>query len=163
MPRGHQFDWFVKLDQDQQNLIKLSEFLLEREQMSQAILTDYAFVVFPVAKAYEAFLKQYLYDLQLIPQHTYESNKFRIGRALNPDIRESQQDEFWLYDNVEQLCGGGVARELWQTWLNCRNKVVHFFPLETHRVSLTQAEDKLNQILITMDMAFHCRLELQNK
>jgi hypothetical protein len=161
MLHAAQFPWFEQLEQDQQDLIKLSEYLYEREGMSQVQLSDYGFVVFPIAKAYEGFLKQYLFDLSLISQHTFESNRFRIGRAMNPDIRENQQDEFWLYDDLEQMCGATVAKDLWNTWLLCRNRVVHFFPLETHRIPLKTAGEKIEMVLNTIDMAYQCKVELK--
>jgi hypothetical protein len=161
MVQAQQFSWFSRLDQDQQDLIKLSEFLYQRESMSEAVLSDYAFIVFPIAKAYEGFLKQYLFDLELIDQKTFESHRFRIGRALNADIREGQQDEFWLYDNIERLCGNELARELWNTWIQCRNQVVHYFPLDTHSLSLQQAGKRVEMVLQTMDAAYRCALELK--
>lgn len=167
------YPWFSQLDPAQQELIKLSYFLYQREAGLggspsvtggvRPLLYDYSFVVFPIAKAYEGFLKEYLYDLQLINQHTFEGKRFRIGRAMNPDIRENQQDEFWLYDDIELMCGKQVAHVLWQTWLQCRNRVVHFFPKETHKIALKEAKERIEMVLETMDMAFQCRVELKGE
>lgn len=161
MQHSAQFSWFEQLEQDQKDLIKLSEYLYQRESMSLVQLSDYAFVVFPISKAYEGFLKQYLFNLQLISQHTFESKRFRIGRAMNPDVRESQRDDFWLYDDLEHLCGKEVSHELWNTWLLCRNRIMHFFPLETHRIPLNDAAEKLEMVLMAMDTAHQCRLDFQ--
>lgn len=170
------YPWFSQLEESQRELIKLSYFLYQREAglgggMANSALAgrvnrglyDYSFVIFPVAKAYEGFLKQYLYDLQLIDERTFEGKKFRIGRAMNPDIRESQQDEFWLYDDLELFCGRQTAHVLWQTWLQCRNRVVHFFPKDEHRISLPQAKERIEMVVETIDTAFQCKAELKKQ
>ncbi len=170
------FPWFSALEISQQELIKLSYFLYQREAglgglgSASALagrvnrgLYDYSFVVFPIAKAYEGFLKQYLYDLQLIDERTFVGRRFRIGRAMNPDIRESQQDEFWLYDDLELLCGKQTAHVLWQTWLQCRNRVVHFFPKEEHKITLSAAHERIEMVIETIDMAYQCKVDLDKQ
>lgn len=157
------FPWFSNLAPSQQKLVELTYFLYEREAKNhseQTKLYDYSFVIFPLAKAYEGFLKQYLYDLQLIDQRTFEGKRFRIGRALNPDIRQSQRDEYWIYDDIELMCGKQVAHVLWQTWLQCRNRVVHFFPKDEHKITLHQAKERIVMVMETMDEAFACKVEL---
>ncbi len=157
-----QFNWFSQLESSQQELLKMAYILYEREGKASSVeLYDYSFVVFPVAKAYEGFLKQYLFELQLIDQRTFEGKRFRIGRALNPDIRENQQDEFWLYDDLELMCGKQVAHVLWQSWLQGRNRVVHFFPLEKHKISLSEAKERIEMMIETMDMAYRCKIDLE--
>ena len=70
-----------------------------------------------MAKAYEGFLKYFLLRTQLINEATFNDRRFRIGRALNPDVSPRHQDQYWLYDDVARFCSDGVARELWDTWL----------------------------------------------
>lgn len=153
--------WFFKLDPYQQDLVRLSVYLFEKEKDSKELLSDYSFVVFPFAKAYEGFLKQYLFDLQLIDQATFESKRFRIGRVINPDVHENQKDEIWLYDNLERVCSKDLAQLLWQTWLTCRNKVFHYFPKEAKPLTLEQAGKHLEMISDAMTRALECHIELQ--
>ncbi len=170
------YPWFSQLEESQQELIKLAYFLYQREAglgpgpSHSAIagrtnrgLYDYSFVIFPMAKAYEGFLKRYLFDLQLIDERTFQGKRFRIGRALNPDIRESQQDEFWLYDDLELLCGKQNAHVLWQTWLQCRNRVVHFFPNDENRISLSEVRERIEMVMETIDVAYQCKAEIRNE
>ena len=118
--------WYKYLDQCQQELVSIS-FSLTNQKEALSELKDYSFMVFPMAKAYEGFLKKVFFDLQLINKETYEGRQFRIGRALNPDIKSYQRDDNWLYDNVENKFGREIARQLWDTWLLCRNRVFHYF------------------------------------
>lgn len=152
--------WFPQLPLEQRELIELTIVLYEREQKMESVLTDYSFIIFPVAKAYEGFLKQYLYELGLISQKTFEGKRFRIGRALNPDIRESQRDEFWLYDDVAQMCGQDMAKSLWQTWLECRNRIFHYFPSKNIKLSLSAVEMQLTLLDETITAAYQCKIDV---
>jgi hypothetical protein len=151
--------WFAYLDTKQQQLVELSFQLLERERSLSSTYPDYAFMVFPMAKAYEGFLKNYFYDLALIDTSTYEGRKFRVGRALNPDISRNQRDEFWLFDDVEHLCGTSLARELWNTWLECRNRVFHYFPKSEQPLTLERSAEYLERIREVMTDAIACYSE----
>jgi len=153
--------WFLSLRLPQQEMIRLSVLLFEREDSSKVSLSDYSFVIFPMAKAYEGFLKQYLYDLELITERTFQGRRFRIGRALNPDVRESQRDEFWLYDDLEHMCGGQLADTLWQTWLTCRNQVFHYFPDRQLTFNLETAGEYIGLIADSIESAHLCQLELE--
>jgi hypothetical protein len=150
--------WFTFLPADQQQLIELSFSLFEREKSLHSSLVDCSFIIFPMAKAYEGFLKLYLLEMGLISQKTFEGRRFRIGRALNPDIRESQRDEFWLYDNVAGLCGHDVARMMWDTWLECRNQVFHYFPNRNQYISLPRVEEYLFMMDKSISQAYQCKL-----
>lgn len=158
--------WFSFLPADQQQLIELSFSLFEREKSLHSSLIDCSFIIFPMAKAYEGFLKLYLFEMGLISQKTFEGKRFRIGRALNPDIRLSQRDEFWLYDNVAQYCGDDVARLMWNTWLECRNQVFHYFPHRNQYIALSQVGEYLFMMDTTITQAYQCKLisiaEIQN-
>jgi hypothetical protein len=147
--------WFKYLSPRQQDLVKVSYQLLATYQKAEK-LEDYGFVVFSMSKAYEGFIKKYLLDLNLIDQKTYQSRKFRIGRSLNPDINARQRDEWWLYDDVAKACKEVVARELWETWLECRNRVFHFFPEKKGQLSLEEAAAKLNKMKMAMEVAVAC-------
>lgn len=147
--------WFSYLSEDQQALASTAYFLLEQGQQAQ--VSDYSYVVFPMAKAYEGFLKKYFFELGLISQQTYESRRFRVGRAFNPDLNSNQQDELWIFDDVARMCGLALAREMWDAWLECRNQVFHYFPLHNKTLSLAQAEAKLQQLALVMEGAVRCQ------
>lgn len=138
-------------------LIEVAYELYNREQENPGLFVDYSFIVFPIAKAYEGFLKLYFYDLELIDKKTYEGKRFRIGRALNPDVYREQRDEDWLYDDLVQLCGEAVARDLWETWLECRNRVFHFFPLSENKLTLEQAKERIDQVSASIEAAVQCK------
>lgn len=146
----------------QQEMIDQAKWLLVREENSGEHLKDYSFIVFPMAKAYEGFLKDYLFDMGLISQETYHSRRFRIGRALNPDISPNQRDAWWLYDDLVRSCGEEVAQMLWDTWLGCRNHVFHYFPGEKAVMDLAHARKNLARIESSMTMAKECILRMRN-
>lgn len=110
-----------------------------------------------MAKAYEGFLKQYLFQLHLLSPEEYQGRKFRIGRALNPDLRSSQRDDQWLYDDLVRLCSADLGRTLWNTWLECRNRVFHFFPGAAQRLTLHQAGSYLVMMVEAMNEALRCQ------
>ena len=145
MQLDQQAVWFIYLDHWQQDLVSTSFFLLNHFA-DEPQLKDFSFIIFPMAKAYEGFLKKMLLDLELITPHTYNSRRFRIGRALNPDVALNQRDAWWLYDNVEQHLGSDVARQMWQAWLDCRNHIFHFFPDGKQQVTWSEASDRLEQM-----------------
>ncbi len=141
--------WYQYLDQCQQELVTVSFSLLAKEKELSSI-KDYSFIVFPMAKAYEGFLKKIFYDLQLINKETYEGRRFRIGRALNPDVRAYQRDEDWLFDNVEMRFGKELARQLWETWLSCRNRIFHYFSDCQQFLDFPQAVNKIEMMVDAM-------------
>lgn len=150
--------WFSLLPKELQQLTVLSSELARREKRLQSSLYDYSFVLFPIAKAYEGFLKKYLLDNQLITKEVFMGRKFRIGRALNPDLPERQRDEWWLYDDVVRLCGAEEAREMWKVWIQCRNHVFHFFPNQTNHLRLEEAENKIHAVLQVMETLSYCTI-----
>ncbi len=151
-----QKSWFAFLDEDQRQLVLVSEYLYEREERLNSRIADYSFIVFPMAKAYEGFLKEYLHSLKILPKQNYDDRKFRIGRALNPDISEKHKNEWWLYDDLIRACDDKTARELWDAWVECRNHVFHFFSDQKEELSLSVAQKRLVQLSNAMDQAMQC-------
>lgn len=151
--------WFIQLSSWQQELIESGIELYEREERMVSTFSDYSFILFPVSKAYEGFLKQYLFDLGFIDAGTYADKRFRIGRALNPDVHPNRQDEYWLYDDVKRLCGVEIAKQMWRTWLECRNQVFHYFPHNEKRLTVSEAASKISMVLGTIEQATHCQLK----
>lgn len=150
--------WFSNLESVHQRAVVSTLDLLEREKKLQGDFSDYSFILFPIAKAYEGFLKKLLFDLHLIDEHVYFGKKFRIGRALNPDIHQNQRDEWWLYDDLTRFCGEALARKIWNAWVSCRNHVFHFFPSEHNEFSLQQIESKTLQLIEVFELATQCEL-----
>lgn len=148
--------WFESIPERPRTLLTLSLDLYEREVAQGSELEDYSFLVFPAAKAYEGFLKHYFFTQGLIAKRTYEGKRFRIGRALNPDIHPKGRDEYWLYDDVSKRCGAELATELWDTWLVCRNQVFHYFPLKDTSLRLTDAQRLIEKVLSAIRTTILC-------
>ena len=154
--------WFSYLEPRLQVQVKLSEQLFAQATQMDSKLSDYSYLVFPMAKAYEGFLKQFFLDLKLISQKVFVSRRFRIGRSLNPDVNPRHRDEYWLFDDIARVCGQELARDLWNAWLECRNRLFHFFPSGDGSLSLNQATQKLDQLSQVMTRALTCEL-IQSK
>ncbi len=159
--------WFQYLHPYQQDLLTTAVQLLRRAEVERDTeIRDFGYVVFSASKAYEGFLKQYFIDLQLLPRHQVEDRYFRIGRSLNPDVKHSQRDEDWVFDNLQQRCGKTLARELWNTWLECRNHVFHYFPHKHKVTELSQARRNLQRVIQSIQTAVLCQgdeLELSER
>lgn len=151
-------EWFRYLDDEHQALVRTTLSLLEKHTSPEEF-EDYSFIIFPMAKVYEAFLKKYFLDAGLITQDSYFSKRLRIGRALNPDIRVQHRDEWWLYDDIVRHCGKEVGDELWKAWLEGRNRTVHSFPGENPLTSLDAAKKRIQQMSTAMELALECALE----
>ena len=74
------------MEEPMRDLVGESYLLLEREERLNENLHDYSFVVFPMAKAYEGFLKKLFFDLGLINKRQYQGDRFRVGKSLNPNL-----------------------------------------------------------------------------
>lgn len=146
-------NWWKYLDEAMKDLVEESYLLLEREEKLNENLHDYSFVVFPMAKAYEGFLKKLIFDLGFIKKRQYLGDRFRIGRSLNPSLPKRYQWD-WVYDKLAKLCGGDVVPlKMWQAWKNARNKVFHFFPDHHEFVSLPRARELIEEIEGVMELA----------
>jgi hypothetical protein len=148
--------WFEFLEPDQQQAVYTSLELLEREKKLRPDFADFSYVLFPISKAYEGFLKKFLFTQGLISAEVYQGRHFRIGRALNPDISPNQRDQWWLYDDVVRNCGNDLAREMWKSWIECRNHVFHYFPKFKNELSLQKVEDKMAMLISVFEKAQQC-------
>src|SRR3990167_7755018 len=97
--------WWETLDESQRELLQESLLLLVREERLKTNWHDYAFVVFPAAKAYEGFLKKLFLDLGFISQKAFYGKRFRVGKALNPAL-ERRFRKFGVYDQLVSFCHG---------------------------------------------------------
>jgi len=155
--------WWDYLEEDLQELILQSLRLIETVEdwkrdpstSSGQEFHDYAFVVFPAAKAYEGFLKKLFLDLGLISPEQFYGKRFRVGKALNPSLKKSLRDKFGVYYKLITYCSGdaGLAETLWDTWRECRNVLFHWFPNEKNAISFEEAKEKFDMILATLDKA----------
>lgn len=149
------------LSAGQKGLIEEGLYLLEDiKTHPDGRITDYSYLVFPFAKAYEGFLKKLFLDLGFIPQQVYDSDRFRIGKALNPHLEKLLRHES-IYDKIISICGNNnLAEELWNVWRKGRNLVFHYFPHNELALSLTDAENIINEMLAVMDRAvIECKVE----
>jgi hypothetical protein len=122
---------------------------------------DYSFVIFPFAKVYEGFLKKLLFRIGAIDEHQYKNDRWRVGRALNPQLEKDLRHEESVYDRLVQYCAGGtaLADSLWEAWRDGRNRIFHFFPTEYHTLSFPEAKEIVAKIEKAMEMAFmECRI-----
>lgn len=158
--------WWSYLEEDLQELVKESHLLLTKVGTWEEKFHDYAFVVFPAAKAYEGFLKKLFLDLNLISEKQFYGKRFRVGKALNPAIRHSWRRKYGVYDKLTKYCGGdkGLADTLWDTWKLCRNILFHWFPNEKNAISFEEARTKFEMILSAFDKAFEeCKIQKDNR
>jgi len=147
-------NWFNKLNFTQKELIKQSFYLLGWAKNNREQLFDYSFVVMPAAKAYEGFLKDWLFNLKLIDQYQLKDDRFRIGKALNPYLEHVPYlKKECLYEEITQKCGPELAKTLWETWKQSRNRIFHYFHHLKQAFSFSEAEERLNQIVETIKVS----------
>lgn len=156
--------WWNYLDRVQQDLIRQSLYLIEDEEKKSRALSDYSFVVFPAAKAYEGFLKKLFFDLGLIDRNQFSGERFRIGRALNPAIFKEYPQES-VYEKLNRFCGGeAIPEKLWKTWKTSRNLVFHFFPEKGNLVIFPEAKKRVEEIVDAISFSFQgCQASKRNK
>lgn len=98
--------WFDYLEHSQKDLVIQAYVLLDGEGEREGDgFHDYSFVVFPMAKAYEGFLKKYFFEVGLITKGAYRSDHFRIGKSLNPDLPLRYRRRDWVVDRLDEVCG----------------------------------------------------------
>lgn len=150
---------FLYLEAEQKRLIRDSLTLLDFFDNCADFpeeIHDFAFAVFPLAKAYEGFLKSYFYRNGLIDEKLFKGRHFRVGRSFNPDLPEKYRDEFWLFDDVVRMCGKDIAREMWNVWLDARNHLFHYYPEDTYDLTLEGARQLVIHSLDVMNRAVEC-------
>jgi hypothetical protein len=141
------------LDESEKELLGESFLLLSREEQDNHTWHDYSFVVFPAAKAFEGFLKKLFFDLGFLSQQQYQGDRYRIGRALNPNLEKELRAES-AYDQLAKYCDNpGLPDFLWQTWKNSRNLLFHWFPWHKNCISLSEARERVEMIVEAMRMA----------
>lgn len=156
--------WYRYLDHGMQDLVKQAFALLVREERDAASGAsdrphDYSFVVFPMAKAYEGFLKKWLFQTGLIQERDYRSDHFRIGKSLNPSLPSKYKHDGFVYDSiVAQSSDPALADKLWRSWKQGRNLPFHFFPNHKNFLTLPEARSRIEMLAETMAEALRCQV-----
>jgi hypothetical protein len=141
------------LSQSQKDLILEGKFLMDKIiKEGKYNFKDYSFLVFPFAKAYEGFLKKIFLDIGFISRLDYTSDHFRLGKVLSPNLIE-KLGERSVYQKIVNFADKDLAEKIWNTWKIGRNQVFHYFPHNLKSLSLSEAEEIINQIIITMEEA----------
>jgi hypothetical protein len=141
------------LSDGQKGLIEEGFYLLnDANNHKQNSISDFSYLVFPFAKAYEGFLKKLFLDLSLISKESYESDRFRIGKALNPSLEKHLRHES-VYDKIVNLKNRELAEKLWINWKKGRNLVFHYFPHNTNALKFEEANTIIKDLLDVMQEA----------
>lgn len=129
----------------QNELVNDVEIILKRLQIKD-IISDFSFLVAPIAKAYEGFLKDFFLKIGIINDNDYESNRFRVGKTLNPSLRYKH---FSVYQRLSEYHEKGeeLAETLWDAWKFGRNEIFHYFPNNYKNLSKNEAEDRIGLVL----------------
>jgi len=133
---------YLKNDQDQ--LIDDVENILNC--LKENHINDYSFLVAPAAKAYEGYLKDLFFDLEIIDEFNYNSDRFRVGKTLNPSLRYKR---FSIYKKLADIHEDGerIAEKLWSAWKQGRNEIFHYFPGNVKKLNLIEAQERITLIL----------------
>lgn len=133
------------LSSHQQELLKDTQTIFNRLELRDGI-SDYSFLVSPVAKLYEGFLKDFFLKIGIISEVEYESDRFRVGKTLNPSLRYKRFSVFQkLSDSHEK--GEELAETLWDAWKFGRNEIFHYFPGNYKNLTKQEAEDRIVLLL----------------
>lgn len=142
------------LHQNQKDLIREGKFLLSDVITHEAYqFKDYSFVVFPLAKAYEGFLKQIFFDSGLISRLDYISDHIRLGKLLSPHLVR-RLGEHSLFEKIRIQYSEELANMIWTTWKKGRNEVFHYFPHNVRAVNFEEAKNLIEQILAAMEETY---------
>ncbi|MDC0449003.1 hypothetical protein OAL67_00090 [bacterium] len=123
-----------------QGLIADGETLLTNMEKKEARenVSDFSFLVFPFAKAYEGFVKKVFLDLEMITHDEYFGDEIRVGRLLNPGYMEETGNVFAKFCN-RGGSGRKLSEDLWKMWRRGRNRVFHYFPHNFRKLDYSEA------------------------
>lgn len=141
------------LSSEENSLIDEGIHLVSEAKDHMGSYRDFSFVVFPFAKAYEGFLKRIFYDLGFISNMDYRSKYFRIGKAMSPDLQKRLRGRS-VYKKICDRVGCDLAEMIWITWKLGRNEIFHFYTTGVKMITLSEAQEKINLILSTMERTF---------
>jgi len=133
------------LNGHQDNLVNDVEIILKRLQIKDTI-SDFSFLVSPIAKAYEGFLKDLFLKIGIITENDYSSDRFRVGKTLNPSLRYKRFSVYQKLSDFDEK-GEELAETLWDAWKFGRNEIFHYFPDNYRNLSKNEAEERINLLL----------------
>ncbi|MBP9817854.1 hypothetical protein KBC75_03850 [Candidatus Shapirobacteria bacterium] len=133
------------LSDQQKALIFDVQLILNRLQISDHI-SDYSFIVSPVSKAYEGYLKDFFLKIRIINKMDYNSDRFRVGKTLNPSLRYKRFSIFQKLININEN-GEELAESLWNAWKYGRNEIFHYFPGKLKNIDRADAEERIAMLL----------------
>lgn len=108
-------------------------------------INDYSFLVSPISKAYEGYLKDFFLKTNIIDKYSYESDRFRVGKTLNPSLRYKRYSIYQKLANLSEE-GEALAEKLWNAWKYGRNEIFHYFPNNLKNLSRSEAEDRITML-----------------
>ncbi|NMB70161.1 hypothetical protein GYA27_03100 [candidate division WWE3 bacterium] len=128
----------------------LVNFVLSNNKSDE--ISDFSFMVFPFAKAYEGFLKKLFLDIGMIKPDEYYGDDIRIGRILNPSYLAEKGNVF------AKFCEGTpdkkeLSQKLWGAWKQGRNSVFHYFPHNFKKLDFEEAMDLIRGFVTAMEEA----------
>lgn len=132
------------LSPEQKKLLKDTQTLIAC--LKQNHINDYSFLVSPMAKAYEGYLKDFFLKTGIIDQAGYESDRFRVGKTLNPSLRYKRYSIFQKLTDLHPD-GEALAETLWDAWKYGRNEIFHYFPNNLKQLDLKEAERRILLII----------------
>lgn len=144
---------------DSMQILSAESFQLLEEEKSKSRLDesskDYSYIVFPLAKAYEGFLKKLFLDMDLITSQQYLGEHFRIGKALNPNLPKRYRSG-WVWGKLSESCKGEeLPMRMWETWKRARNRTFHFFPDKQKLITFEEARGLVEELKSTMEQALN--------
>jgi hypothetical protein len=141
------------LSQPQKDLINQGKFIIEEIiEEGKYNFDDYCFVVFPFAKAYEGFLKQLLLDVGFITAEEYNSDHFRLGKVLSPNL-ELKLGNRSVYRKICNNANYQLSDDIWEAWKIGRNQVFHYFPHNIKSLTFEEASRIIQMLIDTMEKA----------
>ncbi|NTU72855.1 hypothetical protein HGB07_01625 [Candidatus Roizmanbacteria bacterium] len=142
------------LSQPQKDLILEGNYLItEIIQDNKYGFKDYAFLVFPFAKAYEGFLKELFKDIGYISHLDYISDHLRLGKLMSPNL-VGRLDGKSLYKQVKESTTKETADRIWNTWKEGRNQITHYYPHNYKAITFDEAKQIVGTIIQTMEDAY---------
>lgn len=154
------FLWMY-LTEEIRGLIEDTEVLVHESESNITRITDFSYLVFPLSKAYEGFLKLLFLDLGILKEDEFYSEDIRIGKILNPNYMREKGSLF------DKLCHAkntkkSTASVLWAVWRKGRNQVFHYFPHNFRRLSYKESLEIIEEIIAAMNMAVtECKIKVK--
>lgn len=138
------FEVLKPLSPQQRSLVNDVQLVLSKLKEFDPI-SDYSFLVAPVSKAYEGYLKDFFLKIKIIDKFNYQSDRFRVGKTLNPSLRYKRFSIFQKLSNLDDN-GEELAELLWDAWKFGRNEIFHYFPNKIKNLSREDAENRIAMV-----------------